>query len=50
MINKMPGKSSLGFGPTRRAPALRNGDTIGVVAPARWVDAAARCIDLDRLR
>src|SRR5258706_726699 len=40
MINKMPGKSSLGFGPTRRAPALRNGDTIGVVAPARWVDAA----------
>src|SRR5271170_4777669 len=27
------------FGATRRAPALRSGDLVGVVAPARWLDA-----------
>src|SRR3989442_1731748 len=40
MIAKMPEKSLPTFGPTRRAPALRDGDAIGVVAPARWVDVA----------
>ncbi|MBI3516665.1 MAG: LD-carboxypeptidase [Proteobacteria bacterium] len=36
----MPEKSFPAFGPTRRAPALQDGDAVGVVAPARWVEAA----------
>jgi muramoyltetrapeptide carboxypeptidase len=36
-INKMPPNSLPTLGPTRRAAALRDGDVVGVVAPARWL-------------
>ena len=34
---------------TRRAPALRSGDIVGVVAPARWLDEHAVDLALQRL-
>lgn len=42
-INKMQEKPPLRLAAGRRAPALRDGDLIGIVAPARWLAPA----DLD---
>jgi muramoyltetrapeptide carboxypeptidase len=51
----MPNSRSLGIGPLKRAAALRDGDAIGVVAPARWLpeadaQAAAARLFGDRFR
>jgi muramoyltetrapeptide carboxypeptidase len=35
----MPLRLPPSFGATRRAPPLRTGDIVGIVAPARWLDA-----------
>jgi muramoyltetrapeptide carboxypeptidase len=45
----MPLISKSSFGATRRAPPLRNGDLVGVVAPARWLDAASIELAAQRL-
>jgi muramoyltetrapeptide carboxypeptidase len=37
-FNKMPEILASQFGATQRAPALRSGEIVGVVAPARWLE------------
>jgi muramoyltetrapeptide carboxypeptidase len=48
-INKMPVNPGVARTGSRRAPALRDGDVVGVVAPARWLaepDLEAASADL----
>jgi muramoyltetrapeptide carboxypeptidase len=48
-IDKMPENSAFVSAAARRAPALRDGEVVGVVAPARWLaeaDLAAATADL----
>src|SRR5271155_5046268 len=45
----MPLTATPPFGATRRAPALRRGDIVGVVAPARWLDGPTADLGAQRL-
>jgi muramoyltetrapeptide carboxypeptidase len=45
----MPLTATPPFGATRRAPALRSGDIVGVVAPARWLDGPTADLGAQRL-